>query len=152
MTRPFNTETAAAARAAADLQKSIYIREFVEEDRWKELAKEAGINLPFFFARPSDSAIKSLLRRLNISWNMYVEAYGWEDAAHFEELNPKWSMRPLAGLILELWDEKRRLLEAAENVSTGRGAIMGGAKPRKERMPRGVAKSKRTPIATDAAE
>jgi hypothetical protein len=143
MTKPFNSETAAAAREAADAQKLIYTREFMEEDRWKELAKDAGISLPFYFARPSDSAIKSVLRRLGLSWNLYTEAYGWEDASHFERLNPKWSMRPLTGLILELWDEKRRLVEACQNGVWGRNAIAGSASPKKERMPKGVAKAKR---------
>jgi len=147
MTRPFTPESAALAREASEMQKSIYKKDFLEEDRWKELAKEAGITLPFFFARPSDSAIKSALRRLNLSWNLYLEAYGWEDAAHFERLNPNWSMRPLTGLILELWDEKRRLLESCSNGSLGRGAAPGAAKPKKEKMPRGVAKAKRKPIA-----
>lgn len=149
MTRPFDSKSALAAREAAEAQKSIYIREFLEDERWRELAKEAGITLPFYFARPSDSAIKSLLRRLNVSWNLYVEAYGWEDAAHFERLNPKWSMRPLTGLILELWDEKRRLLEACQNGVWGRGAASGAATPRKEKMPRGVAKAKRKPLISE---
>lgn len=152
MTRPFDTESSLAAKQAAELQKSIYIREFMEEDNWKVLAKEAGITLPFFFARPSDSAIKSALRRLNLSWNLFVEAYGWGSAAEFERLNPNWSMRPLTGLILELWDEKRRLLESAANVSEGRGAVRGNAQPRKEQMPKGVAKVKRAKILPPAVK
>ena len=147
MTTPFTTETAAQAREAAAAQKLIYDRVYLEEGRWKELAKEAGISLPFFFARPSDTAIKSALRRLNVSWNMYVEAYGWENAEHFERLNPTWSMRPLTGLILELWDEKRRLVEACQNGVWGRGAAAGAARPKRERMPKGVGRARRKPLA-----
>lgn len=146
MPKQFTPESAALAKEAAELQKNIYSRKFLEDDRWRELAKDAGVTLPPFFARPSDSGIKSALRRLGVSWNLFVEAYGWESSEHFERLNPKWGMRPLTGLILELWDEKNRLKEACYNMSIERGAAMGGASPRKERMPRGVAKAKRAPL------
>lgn len=146
MPTPFTPESASKALEAAEAQKNIYSRTFLEDDRWRELAKEAGVSLPPFFARPSDSSIKSALRRLGISWNIFVEAYGWESAEHFERLNPTWGMRPLTGLILELWDEKRRLKEACYGMALERGAAMGGGKPRKETMPRGVAKAKRKPL------
>jgi hypothetical protein len=144
----FTSESSMKAREAAEEQKSIYTKEFMEEERWKDLAREARISLPFWFARPSDQAIKSLLRRLGVSYNTYIEAFGWESAAHFEQLNPKWGMRPLAGLILELWEEKQNMAYSAQLAADGRGALRGEGRPRKEVMPRGVAKARRKPIKT----
>lgn len=144
--KPFTTETAAKAQEAAEMQRNLYTREFLEDGRWRDLAKAANLNMPPFFARPSDSAIKSTLRRLGVSWNQFIEAYGWQSAAEFETLNPKWGMRPLTGLILELWDEKERLKMSCSEMADARGATRGSAAPRKEKMPRGVAKAKRPPL------
>jgi hypothetical protein len=102
-----------------------------------------------FYVRPSDAAVKGLLRKLKISWIHYIEAYGWETTADFETLNPKFSMRPLAGLILELWDERRRSVEACEAAASYRGLRRGKAEPKTPKYPRGVAKARRAPLKTE---
>jgi hypothetical protein len=149
MVKPFTTESAAKAREASDAQREIYTRKFMEDDQWVELAKRAGIHLPMFYARPSDSAIKGVLRKLNVPWELYLEAYGWKNADHFETLNPRYSMRPLTGLILELWDEQNRLKESCEGAADARGVKLGDEKPKKMKFPRGVPKGKRPPIPLD---
>jgi hypothetical protein len=146
MTKPFSAETSAKAREQSDLQRSHYTRKHADDDYWVDLARDAGVNLPMYYVRPSDAGVKGLLRKLKVDWNSYVEAYGWATAAEFEELNPKFSMRPLAGLILELWDEKRRSREACQAAADLRGLQVGNAQPKEPKYPRGVAKIRRAPL------
>jgi len=150
MTKPFTSESSAKAREKSELQRELYTRKHADDDYWVDLARDAGVNLPMFYVRPSDAGVKGLLRRLKIDWNTYIEAYGWQTAEEFEKLNPKFSMRPLAGLILELWDEKRRLREACEAAATFRGLQKGAAQPKEPKYPRGVAKTRRKPLQVQA--
>ena len=142
----FDSESSQKALEVAEIQREYYRREFLEDDRWKELAKEAGVMLPPFYTRPSDTAIKSTLRRLRVSWDNFVEAFGWKDAADFERLNPTWSMRPLTGLILELWQEKQMMREACKNAAEGRGLTTGKTEAKITKYPKGTGKRKRAPL------
>lgn len=144
---PFNTDSSAKAREASDQQRGLYKRDFLDDDHWKELAKDSGVSLPPYYTRPSDSAIKATLRKLKISWDTWVEAFGWENAEQFEKMNPMWSMRPLTGLILELWAERESLKQNMRGAANYRGIQTGVAKPKDPRYPQGVAKAKRKPIA-----
>jgi len=146
MPKPFDADLIAKAKLQVDLQREHYTRKHADDDHWVDLAREAEVVLPMFYVRPSDAAVKGLLRKLNISWIHYIEAYGWETTAEFEALNPKFSMRPLAGLILELWDERRRSIEACESAAAYRGLRRGKAKPKLPKYPRGLAKARREPL------
>lgn len=146
MVKPFDPESSAQAREQSAMQRELYIRKHADDDYWVDLAKDAGINLPMYYVRPSDAAVKGLLRRLKIDWNSYLEAYGWEDTASFEKLNPRYSMRALAGLILELWNEKRTSRESCQAAAALRGMTVGSAEPKQLKYPRGVAKVRRTPL------
>lgn len=147
MTRPFDAETSAKAREQSEVQREFYTRKHADDDYWVDLAKDAGVSLPMYYVRPSDAAVKALLRKLKIDWVTYLEAYGWENTEQFEKLNPKFSMRPLAGLILELWGEKQRMKDACVGAAESRGATVGEAKPKLYRYPRGTAKVRRKPLA-----
>jgi len=83
---------------------------------------------------------------LKVSWTNYIESYGWETTADFERLNPKFSMRPLAGLILELWDEQRRSQANCQAAADLRGMQVGDAQPKDFKYPRGVAKTRRASL------
>ena len=146
MTVPFSSETSAKAREQTDMQRGIYIKKHADDDYWVDLAREANINLPMYYVRPSDAAVKGLLRRLKVSWLAYIESYGWENTADFEVLNPKFSMRPLAGLILELWDEQQRMVDGCKAAANIREISVGDAPARELKYPRGVAKVRRTPL------
>tara|TARA_R110000822_G_scaffold285625_1_gene406959 strand:- start:47 stop:508 length:462 start_codon:yes stop_codon:yes gene_type:complete len=146
MTVPFSSETSAKAREQTDMQRVIYTKKHADDDYWVDLAREARINLPMYYVRPSDAAVKGLLRRLKVSWIAYLESYGWETTAEFEALNPKFSMRPLAGLILELWDEQRRSQASCQAAANMRGLTVGNAEIKDHKYPRGVSKSKRKPL------
>lgn len=146
MPRPFDAELIAKAKEQTDLQRELYIRKHADDDYWVELARDAGITLPMYYVRPSDAAIKGTLRRLKLDWALYLEAFGWENSEHFERLNPRYSMRPLTGLLLELWDEQRRLKEACGAAAAARGVKPGDAAPKTRRYPRGVAKVRRKPL------
>ena len=150
MTKPFNSESSAKAREQSEFQRELYTRKHADDDFWVDLARDAEVNLPMYYVRPSDSAVKSLLRKLKIDWTTYVDAYGWESTAEFEALNPKFSMRPLAGLILELWSERQRLREGCQAAATVRGVRPGTAKPKEPRYPRGTAKVRRAPLKAEA--
>jgi len=149
MPKPFDAGLIAKAKVQVDLQREHYTRKHADDDHWVDLARDASVNLPMFYVRPSDAAVKGLLRKLKISWIHYIEAYGWETTADFETLNPKFSMRPLAGLILELWDERRRSVEACEAAASYRGLRRGKAEPKTPKDPRGVAKARRAPLKTE---
>lgn len=144
--KAFTPETAAAARATIEMQQNRYNREFLEDDHWKELAREAGAHLPMYYARPSDTEIRRWLKKLDVTWTTYLEAYGWESAEQFEKLNPTFSMRPLAGLILELWNEMRQVRNSCVEGAVARGLVTGDAKPKTPRYPRGLAKARRAPL------
>lgn len=146
MTKPFTTESSAKAREQSIAQRELYTRRHADEEHWVELARQANTMLPMFYVRPSDAAVKGLLRKLKIDWSIYLEAYGWETTADFERLNPKFSMRPLAGLILELWDERKRSKEACAAAAEYRGLKVGSEKSVKPRYPRGVAKARRVSL------
>jgi hypothetical protein len=146
MTKPFTPESSAKAREQSELQRELYIRKHADDDYWVDLARDANINLPMYYVRPSDAGVKGLLRRLKVDWNSYIEAYGWQTAEEFEKLNPRYSMRPLAGLILELWDEKRRLRDACKAAADIRGLQVGAAQPKEPKYPRGVSKVRRKPL------
>jgi len=146
MTKPFSPESSAKAREQSEFQRELYKRKFLDDDHWVNLAREAGIALPMYYVRPSDAAVKSLLRRLRVSWDVYLEAFGWETTADFEKLNPIYSMRPLAGLILELWDEQQRMVDGCKAAANIREIIVGDAPARELKYPRGVAKVRRTPL------
>lgn len=149
MPKQFDAALIAKAKEQVDLQREHYTKRHADEAYWTDLAADAKVNLPMFYVRPSDAAVKGLLRKLGVSWVHYIEAYGWQAAAEFEALNPKFSMRPLAGLILELWDERRRTLETLENAALHRGLKKGEGKAKPAKYPRGVAKVRRTPLKTD---
>lgn len=149
MPKQFDAALIAKAKEQVDLQREHYIKRHADDSYWTDLASDAGVNLPMFYVRPSDAAVKGLLRKLGVSWVHYIEAYGWQTTAEFEALNPKFSMRPLAGLILELWDERRRTLETLENAALHRGLKKGEGKSKPPKYPRGVAKVRRTPLKTD---
>lgn len=152
MTKPFSPETSALAREQSDFQRGLYTKKHADDDYWVDLAREAKISLPMYYVRPSDAAVKGMLRRLKVNWIVYLEAYGWENTSEFEALNPKFSMRPLAGLILELWDEQRRSQASCQAAAEMRGVQVGEAKPKAFRYPRGVGKTRRTPLkAADAS-
>ena len=146
MTRPFSPESSAKAREQSEFQRELYKRKFLDDDHWVNLARDANISLPMYYVRPSDAAVKSLLRRLRVSWDVYLEAFGWETTADFERYNPTYSMRPLAGLILELWDEQLRMIEGCEVAAETRGISRGESKAREMKYPRGVAKVRRAPL------
>ena len=146
MTRPFDPESSAKAREKSELQREHYIRKHADDDYWVDLAKDAGVTLPMYYVRPSDAAVKSLLRKLRVDWTAYVESYGWETTEDFERLNPRYSMRALSGLILELWSERRRMQEACLAAAGARGVQTGSAPVKEHRYPRGVAKVKRKPL------
>lgn len=146
MPAPFDSSSSLKAKEAADLQRELYRRDFLDDDHWKELARKSGLNMPPYYTRPSDTAIKASLRKLNLSWGEWVEAFGWENAEHFERLNPRWSMRPLTGLILELWAEKQALKQNAREAAKHREISTGDALPKPYKYPQGVAKAKRKPI------
>jgi hypothetical protein len=146
MTKPFSPESSAKAREQSEFQRELYKRKFLDDDHWVNLAREAGIALPMYYVRPSDAAVKSLLRRLRVSWDVYLEAFGWETTADFEKLNPIYSMRPLAGLILELWDEQQRMVDGCKAAANIREISVGDAPARELKYPRGVAKVRRTPL------
>jgi hypothetical protein len=146
MTKPFSTESSAKAREQSEFQRELYKRKFLDDDHWVNLAREAGIALPMYYVRPSDAAVKSLLRRLRVSWDVYLEAFGWETTADFEKLNPIYSMRPLAGLILELWDEQQRMVDGCKAAANIREISVGDAPARELKYPRGVAKVRRIPL------
>jgi len=146
MTKPFSPESSAKAREQSDFQRELYKRNFLDDDHWVNLAREAGINLPMYYVRPSDAAVKSLLRRLRVSWDVYLEAFGWETAADFERYNPTYSMRPLAGLILELWDEQQRMVDGCKDAAAFREIRVGDAQAREMKYPRGTAKVRRAPL------
>jgi hypothetical protein len=146
MTKPFTPESSAKAREQSEIQRELYIRKHADDDYWVDLARDAGVSLPMFYVRPSDAGVKGLLRRLKIDWNTYIDAYGWQTTAEFEALNPRYSMRPLSGLILELWAEKRRLREACEAATSFRGVQRGDSQPKEPKYPRGVSKVRRKPL------
>lgn len=148
---PFNTETSAKARETSEQQRGHYKRDFLDDDHWKELAKKSGVGLPPYYTRPSDSAIKAILRKLKISWEVWMDAFGWENAEQFETMNPAWSMRPLTGLILELWAEREAMKQNMREAAGYRGIITGNSQPKQLRYPQGVAKAKRKPISFDNA-
>ena len=152
MTTPFSPESSAKAREQTDFQRELYTKKHADDAYWVDLAREARITLPMYYVRPSDAAVKGMLRRLKVSWINYIESYGWETTADFERLNPRFSMRPLAGLILELWDEQRRTQANCQAAADLRGMQVGDAKPKDFKYPRGVSKVRRTPLkATDAS-
>ena len=72
MTRPFDPESSAKAREKSELQREHYIRKHADDDYWVDLAKDAGVTLPMYYVRPSDAAVKSLLRKLRVDWLSYV--------------------------------------------------------------------------------
>lgn len=146
MTKPFSPESSAKAREQSDFQRELYKRKFLDDDHWVWLAKLAGVTLPMYYVRPSDAAVKSLLRRLRVSWDIYLEAFGWETTADFERYNPTYSMRPLAGLILELWDEQQRLIDGCKDAAAVREVNVGQARARELKYPRGVSKVRRAPL------
>ena len=146
MTKPFSPESSAKAREQSDFQRELYKRNFLDDDHWVNLSREAGINLPMYYVRPSDAAVKSLLRRLRVSWDVYLEAFGWETAADFERYNPTYSMRPFAGLILELWDEQQRMVDGCKDAAAIREIRVGDAQARELKYPRGTAKVRRAPL------
>jgi hypothetical protein len=146
MTRPFDPESSAKAREQSELQREHYIRKHADDDYWVDLARDAGVMLPMYYVRPSDAAVKSLLRKLRVDWVSYIESYGWETTEAFEHLNPRYSMRALSGLILELWSERRRMQEACVAAAGARGVQTGSAQTKEHRYPRGVAKVKRKPL------
>lgn len=146
MPTPFNSELSAKARESTDAQRVHYKRDFLDDDHWKELARKSGVNMPPYYTRPSDTAIKATLRKLNISWGDWIDAFGWENAEQFEQMNPRWSMRPLTGLILELWAEKQSLRRNLKEAASYRGINPGEATSKPSKYPQGVAKSKRKPI------
>ena len=146
MTKPFSPESSAKAREQSELQREHYTKKHADDGWWVDLAREAGVTLPMYYVRPSDAGVKGLLRRLKVDWNSYIEAYGWETTADFEKLNPKFSMRPLSGLILELWDEKRRTVDACQAAADLRGLKVGDAAPKEPKYPRGTSKSRRAPL------
>lgn len=152
MTKPFSPESSAKAREQTDFQRDLYTKKHADDAYWVDLAREARITLPMYYVRPSDAAVKGMLRRLKVSWINYIESYGWETTADFERLNPRFSMRPLAGLILELWDEQRRTQANCQAAADLRGMQVGDAQPKDFKYPRGVSKIRRTPLkAVDAS-
>jgi len=146
MPKPFDSELIAKAKEQVDFQREHYIKKHADDDHWVDLARDANVTLPMFYVRPSDAGVKGLLRKLGLSWLHYIEAYGWETTADFERLNPKFSMRPLAGLILELWDERKRTLESLEAAAYHRGLTKGDGQAKPTKYPRGVAKVRRAPL------
>lgn len=146
MPKMFTPESSVKAKEQTDFQRSFYVRRHADDDHWVELARRANVNLPMFYVRPSDAGVKGTLRKLNLDWNLYLEAYGWATTAEFEKLNPTFSMRPLTGLILELWDEQTRLTESCAAAASAREMQPGSAKPKRKQYPRGVAKAKRTAL------
>ena len=150
MTKPFDSEASAKAREQSEFQRELYIRKHADDDFWVDLAREAGVSLPMYYARPSDSGVKGLLRKLKVDWNIYLEAYGWENTAQFEALNPRYSMRALSGLILELWGERQRLRESCAAAADMRGVKVGSSEPKTFKYPRGTAKVRRAPLKTAA--
>jgi hypothetical protein len=150
MTKPFDSEASAKAREQSEFQRELYIRKHADDDFWVDLARESGINLPMYYVRPSDSGVKGLLRKLKLDWNIYLEAYGWANTAEFEALNPRYSMRALSGLILELWAERQRLRESCVAAADMRGLKVGSAEPKTPKYPRGTSKVRRAPLKTAA--
>lgn len=105
----FTTESSLKARETVSEQLEKYRKTYLDDDYWKELAREYGVRMPPYYTRPSDSDIKFWLKLGKVQYTQFVEAYGWKDAAEFEKLNPTHGMKILAGLILELAEENKRL-------------------------------------------
>lgn len=139
----FNPETAVLAREQINAQKSKYREEYLDDEYWKELAREIGVRLPMYYARPSDQEIKFWLKTCGVSYNQFVDAFGWKDAEEFERLNPTHGMKIIAGLILELKEENRRIRKIAMERVIGNDAHTGTTPPPKPTSYRGKSKARR---------
>lgn len=113
MPKAFDTEASARAREVAEQQKTKYREIYHDDEYWSEIARGLGTRIPRYFARPSDQEIKHWLKLARVPYHQFVEAYGWKDAAEFEAMNPTHGMKVLAGLILELGEENKRLKKLA---------------------------------------
>jgi 3-mercaptopyruvate sulfurtransferase SseA len=74
MPKQFDAALIAKAKEQVDLQREHYTKRHADEAYWADLAADAKVNLPMFYVRPSDAAVKGLLRKLGVSWVHYIEA------------------------------------------------------------------------------
>lgn len=124
-TKPFNTESSKQARETLERQRTQYKKEYLDDEYWTELAKNVGERMPPYYTAPSDSDIKYWLRICGVPYNYFVDAYGWENAREFERLNPNHSMKVIAGLILELMEERKRLKRSSRARADSLDANVG---------------------------
>lgn len=139
----FTPESSAAARAKIDEQRLKYRKDYQDDEYWSEVAKGIGERVPPYYARPADQDIKYWLKVCKVPYHQFVDAFGWKDAAEFEELNPTHGMKAIAGLILELMEENRRAKKISRERAYEVDLSLGDSMPPKPKMYVGQSKNSR---------
>ncbi len=82
--------------------KALYRTDFLDDEYWKELAREFNVTLPQWHIAPEKPKMRSWVRRLGINERNYKDACGdgWQ-YDDFAILNPDWPLRAFVGILLE---------------------------------------------------
>ena len=92
---------AASAATSERRRTSRLRRDFTDEPRWLEFAKQFGVRLPPW-GDPVKATIQNrVLRSIGRDWPWYVAETN-ERRGDFERLNPDWPARAWAGVVLEM--------------------------------------------------
>jgi hypothetical protein len=143
MPTPFTTEQALLAREKIDEQRAKYRQDYHDDEYWKETAKSIGQRLPPYYARPSDQDIKFWLKICKVPYSQFVDSFGWKNAAEFELMNPTHGMKVLAGLILELMEENKRIKKVSRERADDILVNTGSSEPTQVRLYKGESKQAR---------
>lgn len=143
MSKPFDTESSKKAQEVTEEQKKKYRATYQDDEYWRELAKGYGLRMPPYYARPSDQEIKHWLKVAKVSYTQFVESFGWKNSEEFERMNPTHGMKILAGLILELGEENKRLKKLAGERCEEFDVQLGLTVPRPLRLYKGQSKTTR---------
>lgn len=104
---------AAEGRRAAIARGAHYRRDWLDSDRWDELAKTRGMRLPQWHRPPTARALKSAARSQG---NLDFEAIFGCSPSRAIGLNPRAGLRAFIGWLLEAESEKKEAA-ALENAA-----------------------------------
>lgn len=83
---------------------------WMDADRWKELADGRGLKLPQWRMVCTRGSMSSWLKKLGISATAYLAWQGGGKLGDWRAMNPAWPLRAWVGLMLE-WQDATGLAE-----------------------------------------
>lgn len=72
---------------------------------WVRLARAAGTQLPYTATKLTTGGMEYWLRKAGVKVSAFNRWGGYKTLADFRRLNPGWSLRSFAGLVLEHRDQ-----------------------------------------------